>query len=137
MKRVKTIVLGLGGLALLTATSLLAARALDERTGSRSAFMRQKLEFAKNVLEGLTVENYELIEKSAKGLKRMSTAAEWEAASIPNVDAYLPYTNEFQRLCDEMVKAARDKNIDGATLGYVRLTTNCVNCHKYVRANKR
>jgi hypothetical protein len=129
--------LGLGGLALVGAICAFSARAQEERTGSRSAFMRQKLEFAKNVLEGLTVENYDLIEKNAKGLKRLSTASEWEVASIPNVEEYLPYTTEFQRLCDEMIKAAKDKNIDGATLGYVRLTTNCVNCHKYVRANKR
>jgi hypothetical protein len=137
MWRFRTVVLGLLGLALVVAASLVAARAQDERTGSRSAFMRQKLEFAKNVLEGLTVENFDLIEKNARGMKRLSAAAEWEVASIPNIDEYLPYTNEFQRLCDEVVKAAKEKNIDGATLGYVRLTTNCVNCHKYVRANRK
>ena len=97
----------------------------------------RNLEFAKNVLEGITVENYDLISKNAKGLKRLSSAAEWEVPSIPNIDEYLPYTNEFQRHCDDLVKAAKDKNVDGATLAYVRLTTNCVNCHKYVRANKR
>jgi hypothetical protein len=137
MRRAATITLGVAALAVLGVACALSARTQDERTGSRSAFMRQKLEFAKNVLEGLTVEKYDLIEKNAKGLKRLSTAAEWEVASIPNIDEYLPYTNEFQRLCDEIVKAAKDKNIDGATLGYVRLTTNCVNCHKYVRANKQ
>jgi hypothetical protein len=42
-------------------------------------------------------------------------------------------TNEFQRLCDELAEKSRAKNIDGATLAYLRLTMNCVNCHKYVR----
>jgi hypothetical protein len=32
-----------------------------------------------------------------------------------------------------MDRKAKDKNIDGATLAYLRLTMNCVNCHKYVR----
>jgi hypothetical protein len=102
---------------------------------TRSEFMRQKLEFTKSVLEGLTVENYELIERNGKLLKRLSTASEWEVTSIPNVEEYLPYTTEFQRLCDELMKAGRDRNIDAATLAYVRLATNCVNCHKYVRAH--
>ena len=40
---------------------------------------------------------------------------------------------EFQRLSDEMDRKAKEKTIDGATLAYLRLTMNCVNCHKYVR----
>jgi hypothetical protein len=105
----------------------------DLPQGSRAAFMRQKLEFSKNLLEGLTVENYDQIEKNARALKKLSQAAEWEVPTIPNVEEYLPLTNEFQRFCDEIAKAAKKKNIDSATLGYVRLTTNCVHCHKYVR----
>jgi cytochrome c556 len=101
--------------------------------GSRTAFMRQKLEFTKDVLEGLTTENFAMIEKNGKLLKKLSTASEWEVPTIPNVEEYLPYTTEFQRLCDELTTAAKAKNIDGATLAYVRLATNCVNCHKYVR----
>ncbi|GIW88956.1 MAG: hypothetical protein KatS3mg108_3280 [Isosphaeraceae bacterium] len=100
---------------------------------SRGEFMRQKLEFAKNVLEGLTVENFDLVEKNARSLKRLSMAAEWEVPEIPHVEEYLPRTAEFQRLCDQIVAAARARNLDGATLGYVGLTTSCVNCHKYVR----
>lgn len=105
----------------------------DPPQGSRAAFMRQKLELSKNLLEGLTVENYDQIEKSARALKKLSLAAEWEVPTIPNVEDYLPLTNEFQRFCDEIAKSAKKKNIDAATLGYVRLTTNCVHCHKYVR----
>lgn len=113
---------------------LISAAAIAGHQNSRAVFMRQKLEFSKNLLEGLTVENYDMIEKSARGLRRMSTAAEWEVPTIPHAEEYLPYTAEFQRLCDEIIKAAQKKNIDGTTLGYVRLTTNCVGCHKYVRA---
>jgi hypothetical protein len=101
--------------------------------GSRAAFMRQKLEFAKDLLEGLTVEDYDKIEKSARALKKLSGAAEWEVPTIPNFEEYSPLTVEFRRIADEIVKAAGKKNVDAATLGYVRLTTNCVGCHKYVR----
>jgi hypothetical protein len=96
--------------------------------------MRKKLELAKNILEGLTLEDYALIAKNAKALRVLSQAAEWEVPTIPDVDNYLRYTDEFQRITGDMAKKSEAKNLDGATLDYVRMTTSCVNCHKYVRA---
>ena len=92
-----------------------------------------KLEYSKLVLEGLTMENYATIIKNAKALKTLSEAAEWEVPTIPNAGEYIVFTSEFQRLADELARKAADKNMDGATLAYLRLTMNCVNCHKYVR----
>lgn len=100
---------------------------------SRHEFMRQKLDFSKLLLEGLAVENYDLITKNAKALRKLSTAAQWEVPTIPNASEYITFTGEFQRLCDELEKNAAAKNLDGATLSYLRLTMSCVNCHKYVR----
>ena len=125
------IVLGLVGIALFAAA--LAAREGVQRPRSRAEFMRMKLEYSKKVLEGLTLEDYETISKNAKALKRLSEAAEWEVPIIPNATDYVAFTSEFQRLADEMDRKAKDKNIDGATLAYLRLTMNCVTCHKYVR----
>ena len=124
----------LGLVILLSSVAATVAKQLQDH-GARSAFMRQKLELSKNILEGLSLENYDLIEKNAKGMKRLSYAAEWEVPTIPNLEEYLPHTNEFQRHCEEILKAAQAKNIDAATLGYVKLTTSCVGCHKYVRTS--
>ena len=100
---------------------------------SRREFMRQKLDYSKLLLEGLAVENYDLLTKNAKALRRLSTASQWEVPTIPNASEYITFTGEFQRLCDELEKNAAAKNLDGATLSYLRLTMSCVNCHKYVR----
>jgi hypothetical protein len=78
-----------------------------------------------------------MIEKGAKAMKKLSQAAEWEVPTIPSVPEYIVFTSEFQRLADEVAQKARDKNIDGATLAYVKLTMSCVNCHKYVRGQAR
>jgi hypothetical protein len=126
------IALGLAGLALV-ATVLVVRAQEPKRPPTRAEFMRMKLEYSKNVLEGLTLENFETIVKNAQGLKRLSEAAQWEVPTIPNAGEYIVFTSEFQRLTDELVKKAREKNMDGATLAYLRLTMNCVNCHKYVR----
>jgi hypothetical protein len=131
----KQIVLGLAGLAM--AVTFLAARGQEARQHTRADFMRMKLEYSKLVLEGLTLENYATIIKNAQALKKLSEAAEWEVPTIPNAGEYVVFTTEFQRLADELVKKAREKNMDGATLAYLRLTMNCVNCHKYVRQTTR
>ncbi len=135
MRRTIPVVFGLGLALILVLVSVTSARPQNQNT--RSAFMRQKLDLAKNMLEGLSLENFDLIEKNAKGMKRLSMAAEWEVPTVPHLEEYLPQTTEFQRHCDEILKAAQAKNIDAATLGYVKLTTNCVGCHKYVRANSQ
>jgi hypothetical protein len=103
----------------------------------RAEFMRKKLELSKNLLEGLTTEDFSLIAKNAKALRVMSQAAEWEAPTIPDVDNYLSHTAEFQRITGDMIKKADAKNLDGATLDFVRMTTSCVNCHKYVRSSRK
>ncbi len=121
-------------LTILTlATTFLAAQAQDNPRTTRAEFMRMKLEYSKKVLEGLTLENYTMITKNAKALKTLSEAAEWEVPTIPDVNEYVAFTSEFQKLSDELGKKAAEKNIDGATLTYLKLTMNCVNCHKYVR----
>lgn len=125
------IVLGMIGLSVLAART--AAPAAQDQKRTRSEFMRQKLEFSKNLLEGLAIENYEIIEKNAKSLKVLSEAAEWEVPTIPNATDYVAFTTEFQRIADDLAKQAKNKNIDGATLAYVKLTVNCVQCHKFVR----
>ena len=39
----------------------------------------------------------------------------------------------FRRQANALTKAAQEKNLDAATLAYVRLTMSCVDCHKFVR----
>lgn len=106
---------------------------LTQRRAKRTTFMRMKLEYSKNLLEALTTEDYDKIKANAKALKAMSLAAEWEVPEIPNVQEYLTYSADFQRLCEDLSKASDKKSIDGATLGFTQLTVNCVKCHQYVR----
>jgi cytochrome c556 len=46
---------------------------------------------------------------------------------------YSQRSAEFRRAADALTEAARKRNLDGATLAYVDVTTKCVSCHKYVR----
>lgn len=129
----RLLILVLAGLAMTIAvrTTTMANPPAQQRT--RAEFMRQKLDFSKEVLEGLTLEQYATISKAGKALRKLSEAAEWEVPTIPNATDYVMLTTEFQRQCDDLVKQAKDKNVDGATIAYFKLTTTCVQCHKFVR----
>jgi hypothetical protein len=123
------------GLVVVAAVAgVLASRGLGQQPRSKlSAFMRPKLEHSKAVLEGLALENFDEIARGARAMKELSEAAEWRVS--PSV-LYLRYSSEFQRLAGELIANANEKDIDGATLAYVQLTINCVNCHKHVRQDR-
>jgi hypothetical protein len=60
----------------------------------------------------------------------LSRKAEFQ---LMKTEEYGKQSEAFHRSAQEMLKAAKSKNLDGAALAYVQLTLNCVNCHKYVR----
>lgn len=97
-------------------------------------FMRPKLDHAQKVLEGLALEDFEMIGKNANALLRLSEAAEWQVLPSPE---YVRHSEEFQRVTNDLIRAANNKNLDSATLAYVQLTMNCVSCHKHVREARR
>ena len=42
---------------------------------------------------------------------------------------------DFEYANKALALAAREKNLDGATIAYIQLTVSCVQCHKLVRGN--
>ena len=98
-----------------------------------SGLMKRKLENSQKVLEGLALNNFEVISKHAEELISLSKQAEWKILKTPD---YELFSNEFRRSAAELVKNAKGKNLDGATLAYVDLTFTCVRCHKYVRETR-
>ena len=92
--------------------------------------MRQKLKHAQSLIEGLAVEDFGMIRDNARALRKVAQDAQWRVS--PNL-MYVKYSAEFADIADELERRATEKDLDGATLSYVRLTINCVDCHKYVR----
>jgi hypothetical protein len=108
----------------------ISLRVQGESQGNLKAFMRQKLDRSQRVLEGLTLEDYALVTENARAMKELSQDTRWRVS--PDVN-YLRMSAEFQDLADELAQKAKERNLDGATLAYVRLTMNCVKCHEYTR----
>jgi hypothetical protein len=95
-----------------------------------AVFMRAKLLHSQNVLEGLTTEDYDLIEKGAQDLALASLDSNWQ---VLQTEDYVRQSAEFRRACGTLRDAAKSKNLDGATLAWMDVTLKCVQCHKYVR----
>ncbi len=93
-------------------------------------FMHAKLEHSKRVLEGLVLEDYESIAENANQMQLLSLDASWRVLRTPQ---YVEHSSDFRRTTTKLTTAAKEKNLDGATLAYVELTLKCVQCHKYVR----
>lgn len=117
-------------LVLFIAAGLSVALAQSKRNRAAKEFMREKLELTQGVLEGLAVENYDLIIVKGAKISAMTKEMDWRIFENPN---YEQQSATFRRHVDSLVKAAREKNLDAATLAYVRVTMSCVDCHKLVR----
>ncbi len=95
--------------------------------------MRLKLERAKSILEGLTLEDYDMIAKNARGLKLLSLESGW---NVYQTERYMAQSRDFRDNAELIAEAAKDKDLNRAALGYVALTVRCVECHNYMRKNK-
>jgi len=93
-------------------------------------FMRVKLKASNQILEGLAIEDMEMVQAGAQTLKTMSTAEKWR---VYNDAMYRQFSGEFQRSVTDLEKAAKENNLDSAAMKWVATTMNCIECHRYVR----
>lgn len=104
--------------------------AQDRKSRATKDFMQEKLEHSQKVLEGLTLENFDLVTSRAQKLSAMSQAAAWQAFENPE---YAQQSADFRKHTEALARAAGRKDIDAATLAYLRVTMSCIDCHKLVR----
>ena len=123
----------LAGVAGLLMLLVLVSPGNSQKPDKVSAFMRAKLQHSQKVIEGLAVEDFDLIAKHAQELSLLSRAVDWQVLETPE---YKQHSMEFRRRAEALAEAAKNKNLDGAALQYLDVTLKCVNCHKYVRKVK-
>jgi hypothetical protein len=93
-------------------------------------FMRVKLNHTKEIVEGLALENFDAIARSAQALATMSLESSWNSFQTTE---YIAFSRVFRDGADHLRQAALDHNLDGTTLAFFEVTLSCVQCHKYVR----
>ena len=108
-----------------------AAPKPQDPKSAQAKLMAEKLKHAQRLLDGLATNDFGKITKSSDELLIISKTAEFTAAS--KTREYELHTNNFRRSLEEVVKKAKVKNLEGATLGYVDMTLTCVRCHQHTR----
>ncbi len=106
------------------------AAAVQQQEVELKKFMRQKLDASGKILEGLALEDPELIKQGAEALSEMSGAEQWHVSMDP---IYRQLSNEFHRTAEKLVTAADEKNIDRAARHWMDATMSCIKCHRYTR----
>jgi hypothetical protein len=102
----------------------------SKSTSNLEPFMRLKLEHSKGILEGLATEDFEMIAKGAQALTALSLESAW---NVYTTEEYLQKSTDFRRSIQLIKDAANEENMDRAALGYVNLTVQCIECHRYLR----
>jgi len=93
--------------------------------------MRQKLEATSKVLEGLAIEDKELVHEGAKVLMDLTKAEVWQVL----VDAeYREHTQTFRSAVKRLDEAAQKSEFASAQLEWLDATKRCFDCHNHIRA---
>lgn len=138
MSRIMNRALGLLGVAvvcgwLVNVNLTAAGKDPEVKETLTQKFMRAKLTDSQKVLEGITTENFKLIEEGANHMAIMSRAQQWTVIPGPE---YLQHSAEFRRCCEDLKKRAEKRNLDACALSHLQLTMSCINCHKFVRSTR-
>jgi hypothetical protein len=128
-------VMGIVVVALLALTSWLlptghAAEPAPLRPDDVAVFMRAKLDHSSEVLEGLSLADFEKIRRGGQLLALASQASSWQ---VLQSEEYARQSVAFRRACERLERAATEKNLDAAALAWMDVTMKCVQCHRYVR----
>jgi hypothetical protein len=105
-------------------------RAADPPRLEPSVWMKQKLTASQNILAALNNADYDAIAANANSMLVVGYLEKFARADTPG---YRELMGDFTYANKSLVLAAREKNLDGATIAYLQLTLSCVNCHKIVR----
>jgi hypothetical protein len=126
---------GLAAVATLLVVSGLKSNGAEvRRRAETKTFMRVKMAWSQSILEGLTLEKFDVVSKNAIRMRDLTQSNQWFVVRQPD---YLAATTNFQKSVDGLYLAAVDKNLGAATEAYTRVINQCVECHRLVRVEQR
>jgi hypothetical protein len=101
-----------------------------DKQRDRRVLMHGKLAHAQKILEGVALNDFDLIAQRAGALAAAAEDPLWRSLERPE---YRIHQSEFEQITSALAEAARRQDLEAASLQYVRLTLNCVRCHQCVR----
>jgi hypothetical protein len=123
----KTKILIAGIIGMVALSFVVLAAPYEKRSVSRG-YMRQKLAYSQGILEGLTLEKFDLVTKNAIRIRGMNLTNVWYWQKNPD---YMGYLKNYQRNIDRLLNASTDKDLDKSTGAYQTVIQSCVECHRH------
>lgn len=120
----------------LSAAMLLVAAAggtARAQTVRLNQAMRSKLEHSQKILEAVVTSNWQLLDAETRALARVTRDPAWSVLQFPE---YARQSAAFLRATDDLADAARLRDLEAASLGFVALSTSCVSCHRYIARSR-
>ena len=97
---------------------------------TRQHFMEAKLVISQEILQGVVLSDFKLVEKGGIGMNLLTLGEQW---MFSDTKEYTRMSDDLRRISKQLVKAAQDKNGEAATLAYQKMMFNCVECHQALR----
>ena len=92
--------------------------------------MQMKMEPAKKLLEGLALEDFDMILANSQKISLLTLDESW---MVVQSESYRRHSKDLDRSLKMIMDSAKKKNLDGALLGYLQMSMECVDCHKQLR----
>jgi hypothetical protein len=119
------------GLSILAVT--VATASSSGQTVRLNKVMRAKLDHSQRILEAVVTSNWAQLDRESRALAQSTKDPAWTVLDTPE---YRRHTAVFVRAIDDLVEAAKLRDLEAASLGFISLSTSCVSCHRY-RARAR
>lgn len=107
----------------------LVAACAAAQTPALKSVMREKLGHSQQLLDAVVTSRWAPLEEHALALKRVTERPAWMVLQSPE---YGKDTARFVRALDDLLEAARRKDLDQTPAAYNALTLSCVQCHRHV-----
>jgi cytochrome c556 len=120
-------------LILTAATSVCVGGEPEQKLRPTQPFMRHKLDYARGILEGITLERFDLVVTNASWLRSMAVT---NSFFMLGNEGYKAAGTNFQVRVDALLDAAKEKNPEAATEAYMRVVRGCIECHRQYRLDQ-
>ena len=97
--------------------------------------MKAKQKHAHAILDALTAGDHNALRRNAEVLTLIADMRLF--ASAYKTDEYRFQAQVFKHAADDLMTAAKAKNLDAAALAYSDMTRTCVKCHVHFREVKK
>ena len=119
--------------AVLAATGLTPGAAVrapePAQTIELDRLMRQKLDHSQALLSAVVTSNWLELQRHSEALAAITADPAWTVLKTPE---YATQSQAYVRALQDLVDAAKRRDLDDAPVAYMALTLRCVQCHRYV-----